>query len=227
MGKPEGVIAIANAIPDMRAMTKLSIANNMLATKSNAKAAGEALGEMLKGSVILKELDVSGNAASGWATDGPSFAAGISQGLSDNRAMTKFDISSNAIRAEGGKALAAGLKGNQVIKELNISGNTLGENSNYGADNSGVIAIADVVPGMGALSKLIFGGEQYYDHSVSGWKNYEPATLEVGMTEANLSSKGLGVGDAILISAWITHKDKGAMTSLNLASNHESSLRSG
>jgi hypothetical protein len=46
----------------MRATTKLSMANNMLATNSNAKAAGEALGEVLKGSVILKELDVSGNA---------------------------------------------------------------------------------------------------------------------------------------------------------------------
>jgi hypothetical protein len=40
--------------------------------------------------------------------------------------MTKFDISSNDIQAEGGKALAAGLKGNKVIKELNISGSSLG-----------------------------------------------------------------------------------------------------
>jgi hypothetical protein len=40
--------------------------------------------------------------------------------------MTKFDISSNDIQAEGGKALAAGLKGNKVIKELNTSGSSLG-----------------------------------------------------------------------------------------------------
>jgi hypothetical protein len=39
--------------------------------------------------------------------------------------MTKFDISSNKIRAEGGKALAAGLKGNQMITELNISSNAI------------------------------------------------------------------------------------------------------
>jgi hypothetical protein len=47
----------------------------------------------------------------------------------------------------------------------------------------------------------------------------EPATLEVGMTEADLSNKNLGIRGAIIISAWITHKDKGALSSLNLANN--------
>ena len=68
--------------------------------------------------------------------------------------MTKFDISSNDIRAEGGKALAEGLNGNQAIKELNFSGNDLGYNSNGGTDTSGIIAIADVIPGMGAMTSL-------------------------------------------------------------------------
>jgi hypothetical protein len=40
------------------------------------------------------------------------------------------------------------------------------------------------------------------------------------MTEANFSNKNLGAGGAIIISAWITHKDKGAMTSLDLANNN-------
>jgi hypothetical protein len=39
------------------------------------------------------------------------------------------------------------------------------------------------------------------------------------MTEADLSNKNLGVGGAIIISAWLTHKDKGALSSLNLAAN--------
>jgi Ran GTPase-activating protein (RanGAP) involved in mRNA processing and transport len=72
----------------------------------------------------------------------------------DNGAMTKFDISSNGIRAEGGKALAEGLKGNQVIKELIFSDNDLGYNSNADTDTSGIIAIADVIPGMGAMTAL-------------------------------------------------------------------------
>ena len=105
-----GIIALADAIPGMGAMTKLSVANNMLAAQSNAKAAGEALGEMLRGNVILKELDVSGNAPVGYSTDGPSFAAGISQGLSDNGAMTSLNLASNYLGAEGAKIVAEVIK---------------------------------------------------------------------------------------------------------------------
>jgi hypothetical protein len=39
------------------------------------------------------------------------------------------------------------------------------------------------------------------------------------MKEVDFSGKGLGVSGAIIISAWLAHKDMGAMTSLNLASN--------
>jgi hypothetical protein len=81
----------------MGAMTKLSLANNMLATKSNAKGAGEALGDMLKGNLVLKELDVSGNAPFSYTTDGVSFAVGISQGLSDNGTLTSLNLASNCL----------------------------------------------------------------------------------------------------------------------------------
>jgi hypothetical protein len=53
----------------------------------------------------------------------PEAIIAVANAIKDMRAMTKFDISSNNFRAEGGKALAAGLKGNQVITELNISDN--------------------------------------------------------------------------------------------------------
>jgi Ran GTPase-activating protein (RanGAP) involved in mRNA processing and transport len=78
----------------------------------------------------------------------------LANAIPDMGAMTKFDISSNYIRGEGGKALAAGLKGNQVIMELNISGNRLGKNEGYNDDISGVIAIANAIPDMGALTSL-------------------------------------------------------------------------
>jgi hypothetical protein len=45
-------------------------------------------------------------------------------------------------------------------------------------------------------------------------------TIDTTMTEADLSNKNLGVGGAIIISVWLTNKDNGAMTSLNLASNN-------
>ena len=73
---------------------------------------------------------------------------------------------------------------------------------------------------MRALSKIIFGGDAKCDAS-TGYQEvpFEPVTLEVGMAEADFSNKNLGTGGAIIIGAWLTHKDKGAMTSLNLASN--------
>ena len=39
------------------------------------------------------------------------------------------------------------------------------------------------------------------------------------MTEVDLSNKGLQTAGAIIVAAWISHRDKGAMVSLNLASN--------
>ena len=66
-------------------------------------------------------------------------------------ALVKFDVSKNRFRAAGGKALAGALKGNSVMQELNISSNDLGYNSNY---KSGIIAISDAIPTMGALVKF-------------------------------------------------------------------------
>jgi hypothetical protein len=78
----------------------------------------------------------------------------IANDISDMGALTKFDISSNDIRAEGCKALAAGLQGNQVITELNIGSNALGLNQYALADTSGVTTLADIIPDMGALTSL-------------------------------------------------------------------------
>jgi hypothetical protein len=39
------------------------------------------------------------------------------------------------------------------------------------------------------------------------------------MTEADLSKMNLGVGGAIIISAWLTHKDRGGVSSINLLKN--------
>jgi hypothetical protein len=107
--------------------------------------------------------------------------------------LTTIDISSNDIRAEGGKALAAGLQGNQVIIELNISDNDLGYNSGGGADTSGIIAIADAVPDMRALAKFAFSGDD----------NSKSVTMETTMTVADFSGKGLGVSGATMLSAFL------------------------
>jgi hypothetical protein len=73
--------------------------------------------------------------------------------LSLSLSLSKLDISDCNLFAEGGKALAAGLIGNQAITELNVSKNSLGMDSDHDGDVSGIIAIADVI-GDGALSSL-------------------------------------------------------------------------
>jgi hypothetical protein len=68
---------------------------------------------------------------------------------------------------------------------------------------------------MGTLMTLIFGGDTYRNAS-TGWDEVTPvpATLEVGLTEADFSNKNLGPGGATIISAWISHKDNGAISTL-------------
>jgi hypothetical protein len=94
-GKPEGILAIANAIPDMGALSKLLMRKNCLCNRES----GKVLSKMLAANTVLKELDVSDNRGSG-AYDGPGFAQELSAGIRDNRALTKLDISSNYIGTE-------------------------------------------------------------------------------------------------------------------------------
>ena len=73
------------------------------------------------------------------------------------RALVKFDISNNDLYAAGGKAIAEGLKNNHIMTELNLADNSLGKvGTRYdaAADMSGVIAISNAIPTMGALASL-------------------------------------------------------------------------
>jgi hypothetical protein len=96
-----------------------------------------------------------------------------------------------------------------TISHLDISRCNLG--------TKGAFHLAGVIKDMGALMKLIFGGDKWY--TGMKWITLEPATLEVGTTEADISNKALGAAGAIIVAAWISHRDKGALSSLNLSSN--------
>ena len=77
--------------------------------------------------------------------------------------MTKIDISNNKLCAAGGKALAGALTGNQVLAELNLAANSLGLVKEHGiqhSDMSGVIAISNTIPTMGALTSLNVSNSQ-------------------------------------------------------------------
>jgi hypothetical protein len=101
-----------------------------------------------------------------------------------------LSLKSNGLKAEGGKALAGGLKGNNVITELNIAYNDLVRNAQWKSDMSGVIALANTIKDMGALSKFTFG-DSY------------PVTIETSLMEANFSGRCFGVSEAIMLSAFL------------------------
>ena len=133
------------------------------------RAAGaKHLFEAIKGHKTLTSLDVSSNEIGAYSKDNdgrapwipsPEGPAAIADGIKNNGALVKFDVSTNSLCAPGGKLLAEALKGNNVMQELNIAGNSLGKagtgrRAKKKADMSGVIAIGDAIPTMGALTNL-------------------------------------------------------------------------
>jgi hypothetical protein len=44
--------------------------------------------------------------------------------------------------------------------------------------------------------------------------------MYLGMTTADFSDKGLGSSGAIIVGAWITHTDNGALTKLDISNNN-------
>ena len=142
--------------------------------------------------------------------------------------MTKIDISNNKLFAAGGKALAEALTGNQVLAELNLAANSLGLAKEHGnSDMSGVIAISNTIPTMGALvsANLLnnkIGVEQAQnlatilnDHatlkSLCGNKGDE--------TVLDMSGKQMGADGAIMLLAPEIVAN-GALTSLNVSDNN-------
>jgi hypothetical protein len=139
----------------------------------------------------------------------------VANEISDMGALLVLSLKSNNLRAAGGKALAEGLKGNQVIAELNIAGNYLGLDGSSGTDLSGAIALAEVIPDMGALSTLTFSGERYWN----GRNHSEDAvSITTALTDADFSGKHLGSPGAIILAAWIS-SDKGALIKLDISNN--------
>lgn len=97
------------------------------------------------------ELDISGK---GIWVDG---AIMLAPEIVTNGALVKFDVSDNRLGAPGFKHLSDGLQGHKTLSELNVSQNYAtkdngNDDGNY--DLSGVIAISNAIPTMGALVKF-------------------------------------------------------------------------
>jgi Leucine-rich repeat (LRR) protein len=205
-GKPEGLIAVANAIKDMRTLSSLSLRSNSLLNKKS----GEALAGALKGNLVLTELDISNNYEQydKSSQDGMGFSQALAVGLIDNLAvsklifnggctgifsweegeavaleagMTEANFSNKKLGAPAAIIISAWLSNGKhkgVLTSLNLASNNLGEltlptgwtsgivpgafrfkGGDYivppaGAKPEGVIAIANTIPDMRALSSL-------------------------------------------------------------------------
>ena len=125
--------------------------------------------------------------------------------------MVKLDMSANSICAEGGKLLAAALKDNQIMTELNIADNKLGNDGPgvfASTDMSGVIAIGDAIPTMGAMVTVnVMGnniGKEQALNLVSIFKEKDQMK-SIGLASCNLGVDGAkAVADYVSGSAVLT-----------------------
>jgi hypothetical protein len=115
-----------------------------------------------------------------------------------------------AMRMDNMKILCAVPFKDKTLTGLDVSGKKLG--------TEGALVVAEYLDGNRALSKLFFGGDEYWNGD--DYVTPEPATLELGMAEANLSNKGLQAAGAIIVAAWISHKDNGALNKLDISNNN-------
>jgi Ran GTPase-activating protein (RanGAP) involved in mRNA processing and transport len=145
------------------------------------------------------------------------------------RALLVLSLENNALFAEGGKALAAGLKGNQVITHLNISNNDLGCNPSYGSDTSGITAIADAIPDMRAMTSLDVGmnniPEKEMEEIMTIAASMESMKVlcevpikDKSLTKLDVSGKNLGTEGALVVAEYL--RDNGALSMLSLKGNY-------
>jgi Ran GTPase-activating protein (RanGAP) involved in mRNA processing and transport len=134
----------------MKAISVVNVMGNKIGQEQRAK-----LQEIMRSRPNLISLcGIAGDATeadlSGLDMDADD-AIILASELPDKRALLVLSMNRNHLRVDGGKALAEGLKGNNVITELNIADNNL---TDYGLDMSGIIILADVIKDMGAMTAL-------------------------------------------------------------------------
>jgi hypothetical protein len=151
----------------------------------------------------------------------------IANDISDMRAgaLAKFDISKNELNAGGCKAIVGALKGNSTLTELNVAETDMTYGEAWG-DMSAVIALADAIPDMGAISsvnllKNAIPVEQAQE-LVKTMQSKEKLTTLCGLSRnevtLDFSNQGLGDGDAVLIANDIS--DMGALIKLDISNNY-------
>jgi hypothetical protein len=242
-GEAEGIIAIANAMPDMRAMTSLNLSSNYLEPEG-AKIVAKAIKVKCTTAVILvpylcahltncstvvvcyipqemgamRSLNLASNSLTAAGIRGELFeGALLVLSLKDNKLLTK----------DGGSALARALANNSILKELDVSSNNWKEGLGWKGDGPGFAQeLAVGIKNNGSISSInLLKNDTCMDqaHVLASILKDHPTLKSLcgnkgNEVELDMSGKMDGAADAIMLVPEIT--DNGAMTSLNLASNH-------
>jgi hypothetical protein len=160
----DDAVILASELPDKGAISSMNLLKNAIP----AEQAYELVKIMQSKEKLITLCGLSGNEATLDFSNqalGPKDAVRIANDISDMGALVKFDISDSTIGAEGSKAIAEALKGNQTTTELNISKTYPLWDGKAHQGMSGIIAIANTIKDMGALLLL--------DISSNGlWENW-------------------------------------------------------
>jgi Leucine-rich repeat (LRR) protein len=221
-GDVSGVAALADVIPGMGALTTLDMSNNNIGQLVLAEGWSTDYIPSYTGNDKYTHSDGRKQATGPDGSCAEGFIA-LASAIPDMRALTKFDISKNDLRAAGGMALTAGLKGNQVITELNIGSNTLGLDRYNRADTSSVVAIIDGIRDMGALTKLdisknSLGAEGGRALAVGLKSNQVVVVTELNIAGNNLGNLGRNMSGVTSVADAI--KNMGALLVLSLKENN-------
>jgi Ran GTPase-activating protein (RanGAP) involved in mRNA processing and transport len=150
---------LAIGIKDNGGMTSLHIGLNDTPRKEMKEIIRIAMGmESMK---MLCEVPIKDKTLTRLDVSGKSLGSGgalvVAEYLRDNGALLVLSLKDNSLCAAGTKALGEGLKGNRTITELDLADNAMGKVSgawNAKSDMSGVIALANVIRDMRALSVI-------------------------------------------------------------------------
>jgi Ran GTPase-activating protein (RanGAP) involved in mRNA processing and transport len=153
----------------------------------------------------------------------------LADAIKNKGAMTSLDVSNNRLFAEGTKLLTEALKSNQIMTELNVSSNYM----TYGGDMTGVTALADAIPDMGAILSVNLLKNKICIEQAEALASIlkEHPTLKSlcgnsgEETELDMSGKEMDAGAAIMLVPEVF--DNGALTKLILKDNRLATAEAG
>jgi hypothetical protein len=185
-GKPEGLIAIANAIPDMGAISSVNLLENDIPIEQ----AQELVKIMQSKEKLTTLCGLSNKEETKLDFSSQNLGAGdamlIANDISDMRALSVLSLKDNRLlTAESAKILSDMVATNTVLKELDLSSNDWKDGfGRLKGDSAGFaqeLAVG-ISSNNGTLMKLTFGDEQVH-------RREQVVTMTTEMTEANFSGK--------------------------------------